>query len=85
MYNTEKITFRCKVGKGTLYTPEFMHDVLAMRSHPEYEEVKQDADGAVTRVVTQPEELVQRPLVAVQSPVLGAPKPVARKQGGKRK
>jgi len=76
MLNTSRITFRCKVGKRVLYTPEYLHDVEAMRKHPEYEEVTLDADGNVADVIVQPEDLIQRPLMSVERPApAAAPKP----------
>ena len=70
-------TFRCIPNPKVLYTPEFEHDVIAMRKHPEYEEV--DAEG---NVIKQPEDGVQRPLISVTDKLTLAPGKPAR---GKRK
>jgi hypothetical protein len=59
MLNEQKITFRCTTGPGVLYTPEYLHDVEAMRSHPEYEEVIV-VDGEVVEVVKPGTSPIQR-------------------------
>ena len=69
-------TFRSIFPPHTLYTPEFEYDVIAMRKHPEYEEI--DAEGVK---ITQPEEGVQRPLVSVPNKkTLAVGKPAKRKK-----
>jgi len=79
MYNTEKITFRSLYGETkALYTPEFLHDVVAMRSHPDYEELA--ADGTV---VVQPTDGLQRPLMSVDNVKTLAPS--APRQGAPKK
>jgi len=78
MYNDAKITFRSLYGKNkALYTPEFHHDVVAMRSHPDYEELA--ADGSV---VIQPTDGLQRPLMSVDSTKTLAPS--APRQGAQK-
>lgn len=65
MENTQKITFRSKGNpRAALFTPPYLHDVEAMRRHPEYEEVKVDAAGAVTEVVVQFEDSIHRPTIS---------------------
>lgn len=71
-------TFRCIANPSVLYTPQFEHDVIAMRKHPEYEEV--DAEG---NKIVQAEEGVQRPLISVPNKHTLAPGPAKGK--GKRK
>ena len=61
-------TFRCITNPKVLYTPQYEHDALAMRKHPEYEEI--DAEG---NRIAQPEESVQRPLISVQNAKTLAP------------
>ena len=77
MYNTAKITFRATEAPFSLYTPEFMYDVIAMRGHPDYTELA--ADGSA---VTQPTDGLQRPLMSVDNVKTLAPsQPTAPKKG----
>lgn len=60
MKNVEGITFRCKHGSRTLYTPEYLFEVAEMRKHQDYDEV--DKEG---NVVMQATDGLQRPLISV--------------------
>lgn len=74
-------TFRSIFPPHSLYTPEFDFDVIAMRKHPEYEEI--DSEG---NKITQPEEGVQRPMMAIPNLKSVAPDQRSRaKTRGKRK
>ncbi len=75
MLNTERVTFRCMTNRegGALLVPEFQHDVVEMRRHPEYEEL--DAAG---NVVARQE--VQQEIKIVRVPV---PAPAPAKKGRK--
>lgn len=68
--------FRAKDWPHAIIEPEFPQDAIALRKHPEYEEI--DAEG---NVIKQPEDEVQRPLLSVQDAKTRAPS----KPKGKRK
>lgn len=54
--------FRAKDWPHAIVTPEFPQDAIALRKHPEYEEIDEEGN-----VITQPEDEVQRPLLSVPS------------------
>jgi hypothetical protein len=57
-----KHRFRCIGNPRSIFTPPYMHDVIAMRSHPEYVEIDENDN-----VVTQAEESVGRVPISVNA------------------